>query len=110
MSDILVTTSDKIPGKKIVKVLGNVYAKKIEWFSPEPNKCFEELKRQAKLMGADAVINVVYASAGALGISGSCSGIAVKLADISQKTCPKCRKELPEENYAFCPYCGASIN
>ena len=109
MSAVIITTSDKIPGKRIVKVLGNVYAKKAEWFSPEPNKCFEELKKKAKLMGANAVINVVYTSAGALGYSGSCSGIAVKLEDYPQKMCPKCKKELPED-YSFCPYCGAPLS
>lgn len=24
-------------------------------------------------------------------------------------TCPKCGKEIPQGNYAFCPFCGASL-
>jgi len=24
-------------------------------------------------------------------------------------TCPKCGKEIPQENYAFCPFCGAPL-
>lgn len=25
------------------------------------------------------------------------------------KMCPKCGKETPQGNYAFCPFCGASL-
>jgi uncharacterized protein YbjQ (UPF0145 family) len=109
MGEIIITTSDKVPKKRIVKVLGNVYAQKAEWFSPKPNECFEELKKKAKLMGADAVINAVYTSSGTFGVHGSCSGIAVKLEDSPQNLCPKCKKELPEGSYSFCPHCGASV-
>ncbi len=24
-------------------------------------------------------------------------------------TCPKCGKAIPQGNYAFCPFCGASL-
>ena len=29
---------------------------------------------------------------------------------VSFPKCPKCGKELPKGNFAFCPFCGASLN
>ncbi len=109
MVDILISKSDSIPTKKIVAVLGNVSAKKAMWFSESPEKCFEELKKKAEEMGADGIINVTYEPSGLAGVSGSCYGIAVKLADSEIQTCPKCNKELPSGNYTYCPHCGSSL-
>jgi len=89
MGDILISTSDSIPTKKIVAVLGNVSAKKTMWFSESPEKCFEELKKKAEKMGADGIINVTYEPSGLGGISGSCHGLAVKLADVDRQHMPK---------------------
>ena len=78
--DIIVTTSDQIPGKKIVKVLGVVYDTRIAWISPKnaQRRLIEELKRQARLLGADAIINLKIQPE-LVGFSGI--GTAVKLED-----------------------------
>ena len=82
---ILVSESDKIPTKKVVSVVCNVSAKKVMWFSDNPDKCMEELKKKAEEVGANAIINFAYEPAGALGISGSCRGLAVKVVDIDEE-------------------------
>jgi len=109
MGGILISKSDSIPTKKIVAVLGNVSAKKVMWFSESPEKCFEELKKKAEMMGADGIINVTYEPSGLFGVSGTCHGLAVKLEDADRQTCPKCNKELPSGNYTYCPHCGSSL-
>jgi len=109
MVGIIISKSDRIPTKKIVAVLGNVSAKKVTWISESSEKCFEELKKKAEMMGADGIINVTYEPSGFGGTHGSCHGIAVKLADVEIQTCQKCNKELPSGNYKYCPHCGASL-
>lgn len=110
MVGIIVTQSDTIPTKKVVKILGNVSVKKVVWVSESPERCYEELKKKAEMMGADAIINVSYHSGGTFGIHESCSGIAVKLEDDELNMCPKCNKKMPEGNFSFCPHCGTSVN
>lgn len=114
--NIIVTSSDKIPTKRIVKVLGTVHAKKAMWISENPELCYEELKKVAGRMGADAVINVVYCPSGH-GAYGSCNGIAVKLEEDStvrgteanaSNTQVVREKEIIKEVVMIpCPYCGA---
>jgi uncharacterized protein YbjQ (UPF0145 family) len=109
VGDILISKSDNIPTKKIVAVLGNVSARKVMWTSENPEKCFKELKKKAEKMGADGIINVTYEPSGLGGVSASCHGLAVKLADADRQKCPKCKKELPLGNYTYCPHCGSSL-
>ena len=108
MGDVIITPSDNIPTKKIVAVLGNVSARKFVMFNERPEKCFEELKKKAAAMGADAVINVIYRKPGLLENSANCNGLAVTLEDDVKKLCPKCKKELPDDKFPFCPHCGSS--
>ena len=76
---ILVSDSDKIPTMKVVEVIGNISAKKAMWFSENPDKCMEQLKKKAEDLGANAIINFTYEPAGTLGLSGTCRGLAVKV-------------------------------
>jgi len=78
--DIIVTTLDKIPSKKIVKVLGVVHDSRIAWISAKNcvRKIIEEIKWQAWFLGADAIINLKIQPT-LLGFSGT--GTAVKLED-----------------------------
>jgi len=62
-------------------VIGNVSAKKLAWVSEPVDKCFEELKKKAEDIGADAIINATYESAGTFGWHGTCRGLAVKVED-----------------------------
>jgi len=82
---ILVFESDNIPTKKIVAVIGNVSSKKVMWLGDRPDKCIEELKKKAEEIGANAIINFTYQSAGALGIYGTCRGLAVKVEDLKEE-------------------------
>jgi uncharacterized protein YbjQ (UPF0145 family) len=110
MAGVIITESDNVPTKKIVAVLGNVTAKALMWSRESPEKCYEELRKIAGSMGADAVINVVYHKAGNLGFHGYATGLAVKLEDLDISLCPNCNKELPKGKLAFCPFCGKSLN
>lgn len=109
MVEIIMSTTDNIPTKKIVKVLGNISAKKTVWLSENPEGCFKELKKKARLLGANAIINAKYHSSG-LGMSASATGVAVKVEDITQLVCGQCSKELPEGDFSFCPYCGSKLS
>jgi uncharacterized protein YbjQ (UPF0145 family) len=109
MVDIIVTESETIPSKKVVEILGNVSVKKVMWLIEDPEKLFQELRKQARVLGADAVISVVYRPLSS-GIAAQATGIAVKLANESAPKCNNCNKELPEGNIAFCPHCGSSLS
>ena len=78
-NDVLISTSDSIPTKKIVSLIGEVSAKKVMYMGENPEKCFEELKKKAREMGANAVINVVYYPSGSHGLHGTAKGLAVKV-------------------------------
>jgi uncharacterized protein YbjQ (UPF0145 family) len=110
--DIIITSTDTIPTKKIVKILGNVTVKKHMWSSERADLCYEELRKAAERMSADAVINVAYSPAGTFGVVGSCTGIAFKLEEESLEQypkCPNCERELPQSDFDFCPFCGKSL-
>jgi len=49
--DVLICTSDNIPTKKIVRLIGEVSAKKVMVMGENPDKCYEELKKKAREMG-----------------------------------------------------------
>lgn len=78
---MLVTASDNTPTKRIVAVLGTVFAKRTMWLSDRPDKCVESLKEEARKIGANAIINFRYQPAGLLGVYGTCMGLAVRVQD-----------------------------
>jgi len=79
MGNVLVSTSDGVPGKEIVEVLGNVSVKRSVWFKNDKEKMVRKLQGEAEGMGANAVVNMVYESAGVFGTTERCSGLAVKV-------------------------------
>jgi uncharacterized protein YbjQ (UPF0145 family) len=114
LGGIIITSSDKIPTKKIVKVLGNVFAERRMtwmWQRERPELCYEDLRKAADKMGADAVINVTYTPPGTFGVIASCHGIAIKVEEEIEDylKCPNCEKKLPHSNFAYCPFCGKSL-
>lgn len=109
MVEIIMSTTNNIPTKKIVKVLGDISAKKKVWLSENPEGCFKELKKEARAMGANAIINAKYHFSG-LGMTASATGVAVIVKDIKRLVCDQCSKELPEGDFTFCPFCGAKLS
>ena len=78
---VIVTSSDHIPTRRIVQVIGNVSAKKVMWISERPDQCTKKLKEKAREMGANAIINFAYERCGFWGWHGTCRGLAVKVED-----------------------------
>jgi uncharacterized protein YbjQ (UPF0145 family) len=114
---IIISTSDSIPGKNIVDVIGDVFVKRTVWFEDDKGKMIEMLKREAEDMGANAVVNMVHQPSGFWGSTESCSGLAVKIEAFSvqgQKQgdsifCTECGEQLPKDS-KYCSHCGANLS
>lgn len=83
--EILMTTTETIPGKHIVKVLGVVKASRVTWLrsSKAMEKVDRDLIRKAREMGANAIIGVKYQDA-ILEYTATGTAVVVKLGRSSQ--------------------------
>ena len=75
--EIITTSADHIPTKKIVRVIGEVYSARTIWISSSEEKCIRKLKEKAAKLGANAIINVIYDHGGFLSGKESARGLAV---------------------------------
>ncbi|MBA7536955.1 hypothetical protein ES705_29221 [subsurface metagenome] len=78
MSNVLVSTSDEVLGENIVEVLGAVSVERSVWFNNDKEGLVRRLQLEAELIGANAIVSMVYKPAGFFGITERCSGKAVK--------------------------------
>lgn len=91
MGEIIVTTTETIPGRKIVEVLGPLWVKihRTSFTTEEGTRknVLEKIKQQAAQMGADAIICFKFEKLESkwLGTSIAASGDAVKLASRRSK-------------------------
>ena len=79
---MLVSKTEKIPNKKIIKVIGNVSVKFIEWWNQDEGLAIKKLAEKATVIGANGIINFTYRGSGLFGTHGSANGLAVIVEDI----------------------------
>ena len=92
MEEIIVTTTETIPGREIDKILGTVFGKSIKmiWMTEDGarNSALKKIMEQAEQMGADAIVGLGYDRKGAEGftpITVGAYGTAVRLAPCKSK-------------------------
>ena len=75
---MILTTMEGVPEKRITQVLGVVTSSGTAWVSVQRlyRKLFEDLKREAEALGADAIVDIKIADSV---FSASVIGTAVKL-------------------------------
>jgi len=80
VNPIIVTTTDIVPGKEIVEILGVVHGKSEKWTTESRAKdsAVKKMVEKAEKLGADAIVGVKI-TAGGLGRSVAVMGTAVKL-------------------------------
>lgn len=113
---MIITSQENIPGKRIVEIIGPVYAKSFQWSTEQRavRSVLEKLEAQALKLGADAIIG--YKLIRGL-TSFAAYGTAVRIEDVytttveqsGQRSCPQCKSKLPEAA-RFCPSCGSKIS
>lgn len=113
----IVSKTDKIPAKRIVKALGTIVIRSSEmWSFTSWNeaKAMEKILQKAEKVGANAVVNFTYKKKGT---HISCTGLGVIVEDIDNvplhirenndiKICENCGNKM-QSSYIFCPFCRA---
>ncbi|MFX1464070.1 MAG: hypothetical protein ACFFBF_13650 [Promethearchaeota archaeon] len=110
---MIVSQTDNIPTKKIVKILGKIKVKDFKELGEAEN--MQRLIRKAKAMGADAIINYAYGRLGLFDIVTTYWGFAVKTEDIipiqrvlNTSVCCNCGTHI-EKDQRFCGRCGTKL-
>ena len=128
---MIATTTETIPGKKIVKVLGTVHAKETftGGYLVSPDMAQRKLEKEAEKLGANAIVGLIieekqrtknvslfrprhYSAYGTAVIVEDEKG-AIGEADPGRQPgqmhyCPKCGARLPDDA-AYCPVCGQKM-
>lgn len=113
----IISKTDNIPAKRIVKALETIVIRSSEMWSItswNEAKAMERIMQKAKQMGANAVVNFIYKKKGT---HISCTGLGVIVEDIDTGTshirenndikfCENCGNKM-QSFYKFCPFCGA---
>jgi len=75
---MITTTTDTVPGREIVKIIGVVQASKTAWLTDDRARkgALRKLISRAESMGADAIIGIKYTDGI---ITAGIEGTAVKL-------------------------------